>query len=456
MSSKLKANALTPHQIVKKLDQVIIGQQEAKKTLAIAFRNHDRRKVLEEEEKKEIPPYNILMSGPTGCGKTGLARCLATLYGHPFVAVSATRYTEQGYVGKVVEDMVRDLAVAALSMVKKRAREKFDKEKAFYQDKVDKVILDSLIPPLGKSSVEPTDAMRLNEKTREGYLKKIKQGELDDSPVEIEVLDVQPSLGVISGGPLDEGVMMFANQFMSRFAPPRRKKRKTTVAGARKILLNEEFDRWIDTKNLNEEALEATQNGTIYMDEFDKINSAEGARDSQVSRVGVQRDLVGLIGGMNTVKTSLGEVKTDGILFIAGGAFHNSKPSDLMPELQGRFPVRVKLHGLTKEDLFQILRVPSNSIPNQIKALLKTEAVQLDFTDCALQAIAKKGHQLNLDNENIGARRLISITHAVVKDLLYDTPEKNPPGTTINIDEKFVNQKLQGLDKEPGSNDYFL
>ena len=452
-----KLDTLTPPQIVKQLDEYIIGQQEAKKMLAIALRNRIRREKVDQTIMDEIRPHNILMMGPTGSGKTELARQMAKICGVPFVIAEVTQFTERGYVGGDVKNVIRDLAANAYSIVKKSKREAFDKNRAMFEEKVNKVILNCLIPPLTNASNEG-DAEHLNEKTREGYLRKIKDGELEDAPIEIEVMDSQPGIGLVSGGAMDEGMMMFTNQIMNKLMAPKKRKRKTTVGEAKRMLLDEAFERSMDMEAIKRKACAKAHKGIVFLDEIDKITSHKSAGDSSpnVSREGVQRDLLTLIEGTTSVKTEIGQIKTDGILFIAAGAFHNSKPSDLMPELQGRLPVRVELNGLKEEDLFQVLCVPRNSLIQQQKALMATEKVKLEFSEDGIRAMAKVAYQLNHEKENIGARRLPAIITQVLKEVSFNTPGEITPGSTVKIDKKFVEERLIPLCEDKERVDYIL
>lgn len=462
---------LTPSSIVAELDKYIIGQHEAKRNVAIALRNRWRRMHADPEIRKEIMPNNILMIGATGVGKTEIARRLAKLADAPFIKVEASKFTEVGYVGRDVESMVRDLAEQAVSMVKTQRKEEV---KLAAAKLVEELILDILIPAVRQSSSAQTDVMAgesfsqvhnvdaedvdLNQKTRERFREKIKNGELDDKKIEIDAVQNSSSgVGVI-GGPMDEASMMNIQEMISGMIPKKSKKRKVTVAEAKKILLEEEAAKLIDMDEVKEEALKKVQEtGIIFIDEIDKIASGnrKGGGGPDVSREGVQRDLLPIVEG-SAVNTKYGIVNTDYILFIAAGAFHVSKPSDLIPELQGRFPIRVELNKLTKDDFFQILSTPKNSLTKQYEALLAAEDVTLSYHEDALYRIAEIAFELNEEIENIGARRLHTVMSHLLNELLYDVPDKIQPHTSYVITRELVDQKLVALMKNKDLSEYIL
>ena len=442
-------NELTPSQIVKELDKYIIGQHEAKKSVAVALRNRYRRKHLSEEMRDEVTPKNIIMMGPTGVGKTEIARRLAKLVDAPFIKVEATKFTEVGYVGRDVESMIRDLVTTSIRMVKERELEKVS-QKA--EDLVNERLLDAILPASRKqpgkgayemffgkntqASAQP--AAQLTEQQqeqqarqqaeitskRDEYRQKLINGELEDMQIEIMVEDKSSMpIGVIGdGGGNDEMAMNISGMIGSIF-PAKKKKRKTSVAQARKIFTQEESQKLLDMDAITEEGLNtAEQDGIIFLDEIDKIVGGFKGNGPDVSREGVQRDILPIVEGC-TVNTKYGPVKTDYMLFIGAGAFHTSKVSDLIPELQGRFPIKVKLQSLTEEDFLNILTQPQNAIIKQYKELLKTEDLELKFEDEALEYLAKIAYLENETNENIGARRLYTVIEKLLEEISFYAPE---------------------------------
>ena len=390
---------LTPREIVGELDKYIIGQKDAKRNVAIALRNRWRRMNVNAELRGEISPNNILMIGATGVGKTEIARRLAKIAAAPFVKVEASKFTEVGYVGRDVESMVRDLVEQAVNIVSIQKKEEV-REKAM--DVVEELILDALIPPIGgvkasdrmisDDTDEPKSDAELNEKTRERFREKIRNKELENRKIEINVKQVggMGNVGMIGGGAMDEASMINLQEMLGNMMPKTNKKRKVTIAEARKILLEEESSKLIDMDEVKEEALlKAENSGIIFIDEIDKIakSSSGGSGGPDVSREGVQRDMLPIVEG-SAVSTKYGVVKTDHVLFIAAGAFHFAKPSDLIPELQGRFPIRVELDDLTEEDFYQIVKEPKNALTKQYAALFEAEGVSLEFTDESLREIA--------------------------------------------------------------------
>ena len=453
---------LTPRQIVAELDKYIIGQDDAKRNVAIALRNRWRRMSVKSEIKSEIIPNNILMIGATGVGKTEIARRLAKLADAPFVKVEASKFTEVGYVGRDVESMVRDLVEQAVNMVKARKKEEVKERAALI---VDEIILNALIPPLKNASARsqtisnesstdiPSNDAELNERTRNLFREKIKNGEMEDRKVEIQI-NQRSSPGV---GMMDETSMMNLQDMISGMLPKKPKKRKVTVAEARKILLEEEAAKLIDMDEVKEEAIHVAENsGIIFIDEIDKVATGSGKKGGpDVSREGVQRDLLPIVEG-STVNTKHGIVQTDHILFVAAGAFHMSKPSDLIPELQGRFPIRVELNNLTKDDFVRILKEPKNALTKQYTALFEAEGVTIEFDESALDAIAQTAFEINAELENIGARRLHTVISKLLNEFLFDVPDKIGADSKIMVTKEMVAEKLAGLVKNRDLSEYIL
>ena len=465
-------NFLTPAQIVAELDKYIIGQHEAKRHVAIALRNRWRRLHAPADMQAEIVPNNILMIGPTGVGKTEIARRLAHLADAPFVKVEASKFTEVGYVGRDVESMVRDLAEQSFNRVKSRRQEAV---KAQAAEAVEELILDALIPAIsqpagakaglgfgggsGADALPQSDA-ELNERTRERFRQKIKNGELEDRRIEIQVAQAGPSIGVMGAPPgMDESTLSGLQDMLGNMMPKKTRKRKVTVAEARKLLLDEEAAKLIDMDEVKDEAVRQAENaGIIVLDEIDKVASSgsrSGGSGPDVSRQGVQRDLLPIVEG-SAVSTKYGIVNTDHILFIAAGAFHVSKPSDLIPELQGRFPIRVELQSLTKHDFFRILKDPKNALTKQYEALLKAEEVELTFEDAALERLAEIASEVNAEVENIGARRLHTVMSRLLNDILYDVPDKIGAHARILITAELVDERLASMVKDRDLSQYIL
>lgn len=457
---------LTPRQIVEELDKYIIGQDNAKKNVAIAMRNRWRRMNVKTEIKGDIIPNNILLIGATGVGKTEIARRIAKVTKAPFTKVEASKFTEVGYVGRDVESMVRDLVQQSINLVKTMKKETV-MEKA--EENVEGIILDALIPPINPAAVPkkaiegdgaelPKTDAELNEKTRERFREKIRNGELDNRKIDINVK--QPSaggMGMIGGGMMDESSMINLQEMLGNMMPKKSKKRKVTIADARKFLLEEESSKLIDMDEVKEEAIERAENsGIIFIDEIDKIaGSDRKGSGPDVSREGVQRDLLPIVEG-STVNTKFGIIKTDHILFIAAGAFHVSKPSDLIPELQGRFPIRVELNNLTKDDFIRILKEPKNALTKQYIALFESENVEISFNDEALDLLAEKAFQINEEVENIGARRLHTVMSQILNDFLFDVPDKIGANAKIIITPEMVEEKLAELVKDKDLSQYIL
>jgi ATP-dependent HslUV protease ATP-binding subunit HslU len=456
---------LTPRQIVEELDKYIIGQYEAKRNVAIALRNRWRRMNVKSDIQSEIIPNNILMIGATGVGKTEIARRLAKIADAPFVKVEASKFTEVGYVGRDVESMVRDLVEQSVNLVKAKKKEEV-KEKAAVI--VEDIILDALIPPMkvtnskqtGFSSSEmPTTDEELNERTRTLFREKIRNGELEERKIDIQIKGGGgPNVGMVGAGMMDEVSMMNLQEMINGMLPKKSKKRKVTVAEARRILLEEEAAKLIDMDEVKEEAIRRAEDaGIIFIDEIDKIasGSRKGGSGPDVSREGVQRDLLPIVEG-STVNTKYGVIKTDHILFVAAGAFHISKPSDLIPELQGRFPIRVELNNLTKDDFIRILKEPKNALTKQYQALFESEDVTITFTEDAMEEIADTAFALNAEVENIGARRLQTVMSKLLNELLFDVPDKIPANSKISVNADMVKEKLSGFIKNKDLSEYIL
>lgn len=466
----IEGGYLTPQQIVAELDKYIVGQQEAKRNVAIALRNRWRRMNVKSEMRDEIVPNNILMIGATGVGKTEIARRLAKIADAPFVKVEASKFTEVGYVGRDVESMVRDLVEQSVNMVKARKKEEV-KERA--AQIVEDMILDALIPPMRQPSKTgfvnpqqeqenqqvPSSDVELNERTRVLFREKLKNGELEDRKIDIQIKPSGNSnIGMIGAGMMDEVSMMNLQEMIGGMMPKKPKKRKVTVREARVILLEEEASKLIDMDEVKEIAIRKAEDaGIIFIDEIDKIasGSRKGGGGPDVSREGVQRDLLPIVEG-STVNTKYGVIKTDHVLFVAAGAFHISKPSDLIPELQGRFPIRVELNNLTHEDFVRILKEPRNALTRQYQALFEAEGVTVEFTDDAIDEIAKTAFTINAEVENIGARRLHTVMSRLLNEFLFDVPDKIGANARITINADMVKQKLSGLIKNKDLSEYIL
>lgn len=450
---------LTPGQIVLELDKYIIGQKDAKKNVAIALRNRWRRMNASAEMQEEIIPNNILMIGSTGVGKTEIARRLAKIADAPFTKVEASKFTEVGYVGRDVESMVRDLVEQSINIVKSQKKEEVKVKAAAA---VEDILLDKLIPSVksksnvGFESEGDKSNYELNQETREAFREKLKKGSLDERKIEIDVSGSNMSPIGVMGGPIDDVSMMNIQDMIGNMMPKNSKKRKVSIGEARKILMEEESAKLIDMDEVKEEAIWKAENlGMIFIDEIDKIASTGGKSGPDVSREGVQRDLLPIVEG-STVNTKHGTIKTDHILFIAAGAFHVSKPSDLIPELQGRFPIRVELESLTEDNFYQILKTPRNALTKQYVAMLASEGVSLTFTDEALRELASLAFQANSEVENIGARRLQTVMSHLLNDILFDVPELIPAGSQIEISKEMVSEKLASLIKNKDLSQYIL
>lgn len=449
--------SLTPSQIVEELNKYIIGQDAAKKAVAIALRNRWRRQQVKENLREEILPNNIILIGPTGVGKTEIARRLAKLANAPFLKVEASKYTEVGYVGRDVESMVREITDIAVNLVKaERMAEVRDKA----QKLADERILDILVPPIKKPKTLVTDSLtpepeEPQESTRDKFRKKLEKGELDDKMIEFEITSEPGAVMQILGpfGPDDLGINL--QEMLGNILPKKTKKKKMTVKEARQYFIQEESQKLVDMEAIIKEAIFKVENsGIIFIDEIDKIAGPSSKVGPDVSREGVQRDLLPIVEG-STVSTKYGPVKTDHILFIASGAFHVSKPSDLIPELQGRFPIRVELHSLTEDDFVKILTLPENALIKQYSALLATEGVEIEFDDDAIREIAKTAALVNEQVENIGARRLHTILTTLLEDFLFNVPDKISE-KKIKITKELVQEKLSSIAKNRDLSKYIL
>jgi ATP-dependent HslUV protease ATP-binding subunit HslU len=449
-------DALTPRGIVEELDKYIVGQHDAKRAVAIALRNRWRRQQLGPDMRDEIAPKNIIMIGPTGVGKTEIARRLAALAHSPFLKVEASKFTEVGYVGRDVESMIRDLVELAKKMVQQEAIETVKGRAA---EQAEERLLDLLLPPAPSQTSEGYAALdelgqQHYQKTREKFRQYLHEGKLDERFVELEVESRSfPMIEVISGSGMEDMDINIKDMLGNMF-PKQSKRRKANVPEALKILTQEESQKLIDMDNVTQEAIERVeQSGIIFLDEIDKIAGREGAAGPDVSREGVQRDLLPIVEG-STVNTKNGMVKTDHILFIAAGAFHVSKPSDLIPEMQGRFPIRVELQALEKADFVRILSEPQNALLKQYKALLETEGIELQFENDAIDEVATLAERVNQQTENIGARRLYTILERLVDDISFNAPDMTE--TRVVIDRAYVQERLNDIVQSQDLSHYIL
>ncbi|MGY3185403.1 ATP-dependent protease ATPase subunit HslU [Lysinibacillus sp. TE18511] len=466
----MKLNNLTPRQITEHLDRYIVGQNEAKRAVAIALRNRYRRSLLSDDMKAEVIPKNILMIGPTGVGKTEIARRIAKLTNAPFVKVEATKFTEVGYVGRDVESMVRDVVEASHRLVKEEMMESV-KEQA--EELANEAIVKLLVPSLRKkqSMQNPFEMLfggkdqQTNDDTsseetevrskRAQIAIDLRNGKLENEWVTVEVTEQTPSIfDALQGTGMDMSANNGMQDMLSSLMPKKQKKRRVQVKDARRILTIEEANKLIDADEVAQEAVSrAEQSGIIFIDEIDKIASKEGNSSANVSREGVQRDILPIVEG-STVTTKYGAVKTDFMLFVAAGAFHMSKPSDLIPELQGRFPIRVELEKLSKQDFVRILQEPDQSLILQYKALLETEGVEINFTEDAIERIAEIATEVNQETDNIGARRLHTILERLLEELSFEASEIAP--ANIPITAAYVDQKLAGIVKNKDLSQFIL
>lgn len=459
---------LTPRQITDHLDRYIVGQKEAKRSIAIALRNRYRRSRLDEEMRGEVIPKNILMIGPTGVGKTEIARRIAKLTGAPFIKVEATKFTEVGYVGRDVESMVRDLVEAAVRIVKE---EKFEAVKFQAETAANERIVKLLVPSMRKKQPnqnplemlfgqkfeqeeeEPTAEVEVRVKRRE-IAADLKAGKLEDEWVTVEVLENTLSMFDAMQGSGMEQMGANMQDALSSLMPKKKKKRRLQVKEARRILTTEEAAKLVDDEEISQEAIDrAEQHGIIFIDEMDKIASKSSSSSADVSREGVQRDILPIVEG-STVSTKYGAVQTDYMLFVAAGAFHMSKPSDLIPELQGRFPIRVELQKLEVGDFVKILTEPKHSLINQYKALLETEGIVVHFNDASIVRLAEIAYEVNQDTDNIGARRLHTILERLLEDLSFEASEISP--AQIDITPQYVNEKLENVAKNKDLSQFIL
>ena len=440
---------LTPREVVAELDSYIVGQADAKRAVAIAVRNRWRRQQLSEEMRAEVAPKNILMIGPTGVGKTEIARRLARLTGAPFIKVEATKYTEVGYYGRDVESMIRELVDNAIVLVRERERSSVEK---VARERAEERLLDLLAPePLDLTGEDQEATRKQYQRTREKMRDMLRTGELDDRKVE---MDVEKKTAPMMVGPMGMENMDFDMQgLFDKIMPKNTVHREFTVAAAKKVMFEEECDRLLDSEKINSEAIDLAENvGIVFLDEIDKVVATE-SKSADVSRQGVQRDLLPIVEG-TTIQTRYGHVSTNHILFVAAGAFHRSVPSDLMPELQGRFPIRVELTDLTKEDFMRILREPQNSLTLQYTALLETEGVQLEFTEDAIEALADGAYRVNQSTQNIGARRLYTMLERLLEEVRFEAPDMKMGKVVVNA--AYVSERLSAITEDEDLNKFIL
>ncbi|MEJ1249652.1 ATP-dependent protease ATPase subunit HslU [Denitratimonas tolerans] len=439
---------MTPREIVNELDRWIVGQNAAKRAVAIALRNRWRRMQLDPDLRREVTPKNILMIGPTGVGKTEIARRLATLANAPFVKVEATRFTEVGYVGKDVEQIVRDLVDTAVKMQREQAKTRVRNQA---EDRAEERILDALLPRRSDSAGWPQDESAQGD-TRQKFRKQLREGKLDEREIELETA---VNVGVdIMAPPGMEEMGQQLRQMFSQLSGVKTQKRSLKISAARPLLIEEEAARLVNEDEIREQAIEAAeQNGIVFIDEIDKVAKRSEGYGADVSREGVQRDLLPLVEG-STVSTKYGAVKTDHILFIASGAFHVAKPSDLIPELQGRFPIRVELSSLSRDDFRRILTEPHSALTRQYQALLGTEGLRIEFTADAVDRLADIAFTVNETTENIGARRLHTVLERLLDTLSYEAPDRD--GESVTIDAAYVDRTLGGLVQDQDLSRYIL
>jgi ATP-dependent HslUV protease ATP-binding subunit HslU len=441
---------MTPREIVQELDKHIIGQDDAKRSVAIALRNRWRRVQVDEPLRSEITPKNILMIGPTGVGKTEISRRLARLARAPFIKVEATKFTEVGYVGREVDSIIRDLMDVSIKMIREDA---MTKVRYRAEDAAEERVLDALLPPPSPGVGFTSEAVPADSDTRQKFRKMLREGKLDDKEIEIEIQAMPVGVEIMAPPGMEEMTSQLQGMFQN-LGGNRSTARKLKVKEAFRHLTDEEAAKMLDEEELKTQALEAVeQHGIVFLDELDKVTRSSGTQGADVSREGVQRDLLPLVEG-STVNTKYGMVKTDHILFIASGAFHVSKPSDLIPELQGRFPIRVELKSLTTEDFVRILTEPDASLTSQYAALLNTEEVQLDFTESGVRRIAEVAFQVNENTENIGARRLHTVMERLLETISFEASDKS--GAKLTVDAGYVNDHLAELAQDEDLSRYIL
>jgi ATP-dependent HslUV protease ATP-binding subunit HslU len=441
---------MTPREIVQELDKHIIGQNDAKRAVAIALRNRWRRVQVGEPLRSEITPKNILMIGPTGVGKTEISRRLARLAKAPFIKVEATKFTEVGYVGREVDSIIRDLMDVAVKMIREDAMIKV-RHRA--EDAAEERVLDALLPPPSPGAGFTSDAKPVDSDTRQKFRKMLREGKLDDKEIEIDIQALPVGVEIMAPPGMEEMTSQLQGMFQN-LGGNRSKVRKLKVKEAFRHLTDEEAAKMLDEEELKTQALYAVeQHGIVFLDELDKVTGSSGTQGADVSREGVQRDLLPLVEG-STINTKYGMVKTDHILFIASGAFHVSKPSDLIPELQGRFPIRVELKSLTTEDFVRILTEPDASLTSQYGALLNTEEVQLEFAESGVRRIAEVAFQVNENTENIGARRLHTVMERLLETISFEASDKS--GTKLTVDAGYVNDHVAELAQDEDLSRYIL
>lgn len=443
---------MTPREIVNELDKHIVGQAAAKRAVAIALRNRWRRSQVNEDLRNEITPKNILMIGPTGVGKTEIARRLAKLARAPFLKIEATKFTEVGYVGRDVESIIRDLMEISLKLTRETAMEKV---KVRAEDAAEERILDILLPPAREYSSDETESEEKNENpTRQKFRKKLREGDLDDKEIDIEINVPQMGVEIMAPPGMEEMTNQLQGMFQNLDSNQTKRSRKMEIKHAFKLLIDEEAANLINEEEIKEDALtNVEQHGIVFLDEMDKIAKHGETSGADVSREGVQRDLLPIVEG-STVSTKYGMVKTDHILFIASGAFHLTKPSDLIPELQGRFPIRVELDALTSNDFMRILVEPDASLTEQYRALLATEEVTLEFTDDGIRRIAETAYQVNERTENIGARRLHTILERLLEEVSFTASDKS--GSEVKITAEYVDENISELAQDEDLSRYIL
>jgi ATP-dependent HslUV protease ATP-binding subunit HslU len=441
---------MTPREIVQELDKHIVGQDDAKRAVAIALRNRWRRVQVDEPLRSEITPKNILMIGPTGVGKTEISRRLARLARAPFIKVEATKFTEVGYVGREVDSIVRDLMDVSIKMLREDGMAKV-RHRA--EDAAEERILDALLPPPSPGVGFTSDAEPIDSDTRQKFRKMLREGKLDDKEIEVEIHAMPVGVEIMAPPGMEEMTNQLQGMFQN-LGSSRSKTRKLKVKEAFRLLTDEEAAKMQDEEELKTQALDAVeQHGIVFLDELDKVTRSSGTQGADVSREGVQRDLLPLVEG-STVNTKYGMVKTDHILFIASGAFHTSKPSDMIPELQGRFPIRVELKSLTTEDFVRILTEPDASLTSQYAALLDTEEVQLEFAESGVRRIAEVAFQVNENTENIGARRLHTVMERLLETISFEASDKS--GAKLTVDAGYVNDHLAELAQDEDLSRYIL